>query len=76
MRIPKGIKPQIVQPTITRSLSEGSFRLQINENHEKKKYNENPKRNKAKYYSVKTKDEIEYHENSKGNKTEKYSLAT
>lgn len=28
MRIPKGVKPQIVQPTITRSLPEGSFRLQ------------------------------------------------
>ena len=53
----------------TRSLPKGSFRLQINENHEKKKYNENPKRNKAKYYPVKTKDKIEYYENPKGNKT-------
>ena len=69
MRIPKGVKPQIVQPTNTRSLPEESFRLQINENHEKKKYNENPKKNKAKYYPIKTKNEIEYHENSKGSKT-------
>ncbi len=29
MRIPEGVKPQIVQPTITRSLSEESFRLQM-----------------------------------------------
>ena len=49
MRNTKGVKPQTIQPMDTRSLPEGSFRLQINENHKKKKYNENPKRNKAKY---------------------------
>ena len=69
MRILTEVNPQTIQPMDTRSLPKGSFRLQINENHEKKKYNENPKRNKAKYYPVKTKNEIEYHENSKESKT-------